>query len=179
VLDVGCGNGIPVVRHLAGAGCTVTGVDISQVLIQRARRLVPTATFLCADITALTLPAATFNAVVCLHTVIHLPLEEQPALLGPDRRLAAPWGWLLATTGHQAWTGTEDGWLGGTVPCGGATPTPRPTGPGCRRPACGSSARTSSPKATAGTPCSGPAGPDPIRTGPWTRLTPPGLVTAG
>jgi len=73
VLDLGCGNGIPVARHLAAAGHAVTGVDISQVQIQRARRLVPAATFLHADITRLTLPAAAFDAVVCLYALIHLP----------------------------------------------------------------------------------------------------------
>jgi ubiquinone/menaquinone biosynthesis C-methylase UbiE len=66
VLDLGCGNGIPVARHLAAAGYRVSGVDFSQVQLQRARRLVPTATFLHRDITRLTLPAAAFDAVVCL-----------------------------------------------------------------------------------------------------------------
>ena len=116
VLDLGCGNGIPVARHLAAAGHAVTGVDISQVQIQRARRLVPAATFLHADITRLTLPAAAFDAVVCLYALIHLPLDEQPPLLSRIAGWLRPGGWLLATTGHQAWTGVEDGWLGGTVP---------------------------------------------------------------
>ena len=80
VLDLGCGNGIPVARHLAAAGRAVTGVDSSQVQIQRARRLVPAAIFLHADITSLTLSAAAFDIVVCLDALIHLPLEEQPAL---------------------------------------------------------------------------------------------------
>src|SRR3954471_18441513 len=45
VLDVGCGCGVPTARFLANAGHEVTGVDISDVQIQRARRLVPNATF--------------------------------------------------------------------------------------------------------------------------------------
>jgi SAM-dependent methyltransferase len=179
VLDLGCGSGIPVARHLAAAGYRVTGVDFSQVQIRRARRLVPAATFLHGDITRLSLPAATFGAVVCLYTLIHLPLEEQPPLLGRIAGWLRPGGWLLVTTGHQAWTGAEEGWLGGTVPCGGATPTERPTGPGCRRPACGSPPRASFPKATVVMPCSGPAGPNPTRTAPWTRLVAFGLATAG
>jgi 2-polyprenyl-3-methyl-5-hydroxy-6-metoxy-1,4-benzoquinol methylase len=116
VLDLGCGNGIPVARHLAAAGHKVTGVDLSGVQLRRARRLVPAATFLQADIAALTLPAASFDAVVCLYTLIHLPLEEQPQLLGRIAGWLRPGGWLLVITGHRAWTGTEDGWLGGTVP---------------------------------------------------------------
>ena len=84
--------------------------------IQRARRLVPAATFLHADITRLTLPAAAFDAVVCLYALIHLPLDEQPPLLSRIAGWLRPGGWLLVTTGHQAWTGVEGGWLGGTVP---------------------------------------------------------------
>jgi 2-polyprenyl-3-methyl-5-hydroxy-6-metoxy-1,4-benzoquinol methylase len=116
VLDLGCGNGIPVARHLAAAGHRVTGIDISQVQIRRARRLVPAATFLRADIATVALPESTFDAVVCLFTLIHLPLVEQPPLLGRIAGWLRRGGWLLATTGHRAWTGAEDGWLGGTVP---------------------------------------------------------------
>ncbi len=86
VLDVGCGCGV---------------------------RLVPGATFLRADATQLDFPPGSFDAVVCLYALIHMPLGEQPRLL---RRIASwlrPSGWLLATTGQDAWTGTEDRWLQG------------------------------------------------------------------
>jgi 2-polyprenyl-3-methyl-5-hydroxy-6-metoxy-1,4-benzoquinol methylase len=67
ILDIGCGCGIPVARHLAAAGYQVTGVDISDVQIERARRLVPGATFIRADVTEIDFPAAGFDAVVCLY----------------------------------------------------------------------------------------------------------------
>ncbi|HTX29135.1 MAG TPA: class I SAM-dependent methyltransferase [Streptosporangiaceae bacterium] len=41
VLDLGCGGGLPVARDLAAAGYRVTGVDLSEVQIRRARDLVP------------------------------------------------------------------------------------------------------------------------------------------
>lgn len=116
VLDLGCGNGIPVARRLAAAGHKVIGVDFSGVQLRRARRLVPAATFLQADIATLHLPAASFDAVVCLFVLFHLPLEEQPLLLGRIAGWLRPGGWLLLTTGHRTWTGTEEGWLGGTAP---------------------------------------------------------------
>ncbi len=53
VLDIGCGCGIPVARSLAAAGHQVTGVDISDVQVERARRLVPDGTFIRADISRL------------------------------------------------------------------------------------------------------------------------------
>jgi SAM-dependent methyltransferase len=113
VLDLGCGCGVPVARSLAGAGHHVTGVDISDVQIRRARRLVPTGTFRRADATRLDLPPASFDAVVCLYTLIHLPLADQPRLIDRIATWLRPGGWLLATVGHDAWTGTEDNWLGG------------------------------------------------------------------
>jgi len=113
VLDLGCGCGVPVARSLAAAGYQVTGVDISEVQIGRARRLVPAGTFVRADASTVTFPAASFDAVVCLYALVHMPLRAQPELL----RRVAGWlrtgGWLLTVTGEREWTGTEDNWLGG------------------------------------------------------------------
>jgi ubiquinone/menaquinone biosynthesis C-methylase UbiE len=116
VLDIGCGCGVPVARRLTAAGHQVTGVDISDVQIERARSLVPDATFIRADATALDFPPETFDAVVCLYALIHMPLGQQPHLLHNIARWLRPQGWLLATTGQDAWTGTEDNWLGGPAP---------------------------------------------------------------
>ncbi|MFI7431617.1 class I SAM-dependent methyltransferase [Micromonospora sp. NPDC049836] len=113
VLDLGCGCGVPAARFLADAGHQVTGVDISDVQIQRARRLVPTGTFLRADASQLHLPPASFDAVICLYALIHLPLADQPRLIESIAAWLRPGGWLLATVGDSAWTGTEDNWLGG------------------------------------------------------------------
>lgn len=113
ILDIGCGCGVPVARHLAGAGYQVTGVDISDVQIERARQLVPAASFILADATELDFPPGSFDAVVCLYTLIHMPLDRQPLLLRRIGRWLRPGGWLLAITGQDAWTGTEDNWLGG------------------------------------------------------------------
>jgi 2-polyprenyl-3-methyl-5-hydroxy-6-metoxy-1,4-benzoquinol methylase len=116
VLDLGCGCGVPLARDLAASGYAVTGVDLSVVQIQRARQLVPMASFLHADATQISLPPSSFDAVVSLYALIHMPLEEQPSLLGRIGRWLRPGGWLLATTGHGAWTGIEDHWLGGEAP---------------------------------------------------------------
>ncbi|CAL9672781.1 Ubiquinone biosynthesis O-methyltransferase, mitochondrial [Streptomyces sp. enrichment culture] len=113
VLDLGCGSGVPVARALATAGCRVTGVDISGVQIRRARELVPQAEFIRADATAVDFPAASFDAVVSFYALIHIPLDEQPPLLRKVARWLRPGGWLLMTTGHRAWTGLDEDWLGG------------------------------------------------------------------
>ncbi|WP_053648554.1 class I SAM-dependent methyltransferase [Streptomyces sp. XY431] len=113
VLDIGCGTGVPAARSLITAGHRVTGVDISEVQIRRARELVPGADFIRADATTLEFPEESFDAVVCLYALIHIPVEEQPALLGRIASWLRPGGWFLATTGHRAWTGTDENWLGG------------------------------------------------------------------
>jgi SAM-dependent methyltransferase len=96
----------------------VTGVDISPVQIERARELVPSAGFLCADMTEVSFPPGSFDAVLALYSIIHVPLEEQEGLFGKIARWMKAGGWLLCTVGHREWTGTEQNWLdveGGTM----------------------------------------------------------------
>jgi 2-polyprenyl-3-methyl-5-hydroxy-6-metoxy-1,4-benzoquinol methylase len=116
ILDLGCGCGVPVARALAGAGHRVTGVDISPVQVARARGLVPAATFIEADATAVEFGPGSFDAVICLYALIHIPVAAQAALLGRVAGWLRPGGWLLAVTGQDAWTGTAHGWLGGDAP---------------------------------------------------------------
>ncbi|HEV3398840.1 MAG TPA: methyltransferase domain-containing protein, partial [Actinomycetes bacterium] len=116
ILDLGCGNGVPLARDLAASGYQVSGVDLSAVQVERARQLVPAARFLHADATQVRFPPSSLDAVISLYALIHLPLDEQPSLLGRIGGWLRPGGWFLATTGHRAWTGTEDGWLGGDAP---------------------------------------------------------------
>ena len=111
VLDLGCGCGTPGARLLAQR-FRVTGVDISDVQIDRARRLVPHGRFVRADMTRVSFPRETFGGVVCLYSLIHVPLGEQPGLLEKVHRWLTPGGLFLVTTGATAWTGVEEGWLG-------------------------------------------------------------------
>jgi SAM-dependent methyltransferase len=111
VADLGCGNGIPATRELAGHGLRVLGVDFSAVQLTRARRLVPAASLVRADMAALSLRPASLDAVVSFYALIHLPLADQQALLPRIREWLRPGGYFLATTGAQQWTGTER-WLG-------------------------------------------------------------------
>ena len=67
VLDLGCGNGIPASKWLSENGFRVTGVDLSDTMVDRARELVPGATFLRGDVAQVEevdFEAATFDAVV-------------------------------------------------------------------------------------------------------------------
>ena len=110
VLELGCGCGIPVAKRLA-AQYQVTGVDLSSVQIGRARQLVPAGHFLCADMTTLDFPPASFAAILSFYAIIHIPLTEQPPLFHELRRWLKPGGYLMVTVGNTAWTGTEADWL--------------------------------------------------------------------
>jgi SAM-dependent methyltransferase len=107
VLDLGCGNGVPATRMLAER-FDVTGVDISDVQIARARQLVPRATFLRADISTVQFSPASFDAVVSFFALIHVPVDEQPELLRRISGWLRPGGLFLATVGHHSWTGIGD-----------------------------------------------------------------------
>lgn len=111
ILDLGCGCGVPVAQVLARQH-RVTGVDISPVQIERARQLLPGAWFICADMATLDFAPGSFDAVVAFYSIIHVPLEMQTALLTKLALWLKPGGYLLATVGHTAWTGTEPNWLG-------------------------------------------------------------------
>jgi SAM-dependent methyltransferase len=111
VLDLGCGCGVPVAERLA-ANFDVTGVDFSSRQIARARSLVPGATFIQADLTDVELPGASYDAVVSFYAIIHIPLEEQPAVFDAIAGWLRPGGVLCASLGHRAWTGSEDDWHG-------------------------------------------------------------------
>ncbi|HXN02987.1 MAG TPA: class I SAM-dependent methyltransferase, partial [Candidatus Dormibacteraeota bacterium] len=111
VLDLGCGCGVPATAVLAER-FAVTGVDISPVQIERARRLVPAAKFLCEDMSEVDFPPEGFRAIVSFFAIIHVPVDEQAALFRKLSRWLSPSGYLLATVGTRAWTGTEANWHG-------------------------------------------------------------------
>jgi ubiquinone/menaquinone biosynthesis C-methylase UbiE len=111
VLDLGCGCGIPDARLLTDR-FRVTGVDISDVQIDRARRLVPGARFVRADMTEVIFTDDSFGAVLCLYALIHVPIEEQRPLLHRIHRWLVPGGLFLVITGRDAYTGVEKNWLG-------------------------------------------------------------------
>lgn len=107
-LDLGCGAGVPAAEFLAEAGFKVVGVDISEVQIERARSLVPKATFIRADMATWDCEPDSFDAVVSLYALIHVPLEDQRRLIPRLARWLTPSGYLLAIVGDGQWTGIKN-----------------------------------------------------------------------
>jgi SAM-dependent methyltransferase len=107
VLELGCGSGIPDTRELA-ARFRVTGVDISPEQIRRARAAVPEAEFVVADITTMSLPAGSYDAVVSFYVFNHIPRELLPGVLAAINSWLTFGGLLLTafgTTDNPGWTG--------------------------------------------------------------------------
>jgi SAM-dependent methyltransferase len=107
VLELGCGPGVPTTRRLAER-FTLTAVDVSEAQLEMARANVPSATFIHADMASLDFPADSFDAVVALYSIIHVPRYTQPALFKRIARWLRPGGYLLATLSagdSPHWTG--------------------------------------------------------------------------
>jgi SAM-dependent methyltransferase len=107
VLELGCGSGVPDTRRLA-ARFDVTGVDISPGQIERARAAVPEAAFLCADFTALELPAGSVDAVVAFYSFNHVPRDLLAGLFRRIHTWLVPGGLFMSALG----TGDEESWVG-------------------------------------------------------------------
>jgi SAM-dependent methyltransferase len=112
VLDLGCGGGAPATRALA-ARHDVVGVDISERQLERARRLVPEARFVRADATEVAFEPESFDAVVSLFLLGHVPRAKQAPLLGRIFDWLRPDGWFLGTLGTaNAEDEVDPDWLG-------------------------------------------------------------------
>lgn len=105
VLDLGCGTGLPSAKQLADAGLRVTGVDLSTVMVDRARAHVPAARFLQADIADLPagepLEPGSFAGVAAFFSLLMLRRAEIGPALGTVHTLLEPGG-LLALSMVEA-----------------------------------------------------------------------------
>lgn len=110
VLDLGCGNGTK--TAVLADRFEVTGVDVSERQLALARAAVPDARFVHTDFTELDFPAESFDAVTALYSIVHVPREEHPALLGRIRSWLKPGGHFLACMSHVGGPDRFEEWLG-------------------------------------------------------------------
>jgi predicted N-acetyltransferase YhbS/ubiquinone/menaquinone biosynthesis C-methylase UbiE len=101
VLDVGCGNGVPLTRALLQAGCHVVGVDSSSRMLERFRVNCPDTPAICSTIQSLDSEGKTFDAVVAWGVMFHLPHEEQAQAIAKVSNVLKPGGLFLFTSGDE------------------------------------------------------------------------------
>jgi len=111
VLDLGCGSGDPADIALAHQH-QVTGIDISEAQIIKARQNVPSGTFLLGDLGSISFSPESFDAVVSFYTLEHLPREEHAAIFGRIAAWLKPGGYLLLGTEAAESAGSVGTWLG-------------------------------------------------------------------
>jgi len=79
VLDLGCGTGNPIARHIIDRGFRVIGVDQSQKLLEIARTVIPEAELIHADMIDIQF-TETFAAAIAWDSVFHVSREHHPAI---------------------------------------------------------------------------------------------------
>ena len=106
VLDLGCGTGEPIARYVAARGFRVVGLDESEQMLKIARRVVPGAEFVHADMCEMNLDGG-FAAVVAWDSVFHVGRERHREVFRKLHGLLDPGGQLLLSaggTGHEGFT---------------------------------------------------------------------------
>jgi len=115
ILDLGSGTGIPYDKYLVGKGFRVTGLDISEKHVNRARENVPEATYIKADFSRYNLGTETYDAIISLYSIFHIPREEHEPLLKNIYNALKPVGVFLATLGVEDMEMDVNEFIGSTM----------------------------------------------------------------
>lgn len=100
VLDIGCGMGEPIARHLIERGCSVTGVDSSEPLIALCRERFPQQSWQVADMREFAL-GRRFDGLIAWDSFFHLTPDAQRPMFPRFRAHAAEGAALLLTSGPR------------------------------------------------------------------------------
>jgi len=98
VLDIGCGMGEPIARHLIERGCAVTGIDSSAPLIALCRERFPQQDWQTTDMRELAL-GRRFDGLIAWDSFFHLTPGDQRGMFPLFREHAAQGAVLLFTSG--------------------------------------------------------------------------------
>lgn len=98
ILDLGCGAGEPIARHLIEAGFALTGVDSSPHMIALCRARFPAAKFHVADMRQLDLQHR-FDGLLAWDSFFHLKPDDQVHMFDVFARHVTPGGALMFTSG--------------------------------------------------------------------------------
>ena len=96
VCEIGCGPG-QIARYLRDRGVPVCGLDLSQEMVNVARRLNPDIPFERGDMLALDMPDASLAGIVSFYAIIHLRREDAARALEGMHRVLEPGGRLLVS----------------------------------------------------------------------------------
>jgi len=98
VLDLGCGGGDPVARHMVAQGFHITGVDGSPTLISLAQSRMPDQEWIIGDMRSLAL-GRRFDGILAWDSFFHLSYDDQRKMFGVFAAHAADGAMLMFNAG--------------------------------------------------------------------------------
>ena len=99
ILDLGCGDGIPISQYLFREKFDLVGLDSSQEMIKRYRANFPTIPTRCERAQEARFMPGSFDAVVAWSVLFHLSDTEQASLIAKVAGWLKPDGRFLFTSG--------------------------------------------------------------------------------
>lgn len=101
ILDIGCGTGFPIAKYLSDNNFIVTGIDVSDKMIEAAKsNEIKNATFLVSDFFDF-IPSERFDAIIAWDSLFHFPKERQEEIYNRVNNLLVPGGFFLFTHGKE------------------------------------------------------------------------------
>jgi len=107
ILDVGCGAGIPTAKFLIEKGIKVTGIDLSDTMLNLAGKNVPSAEFIKMDMNELNFNEKTFDGIVSVYALFHVPKENHFEIFKKFFEVLKPGGILMINNGVSESEGTS------------------------------------------------------------------------
>ena len=107
ILDVGCGAGVPGADLALQAGFEVVGVDFSSSMLRLAMKNAPQADFIKEDMTRLGFQDNSFDGLIALYSIIHVPREMHASLYQQFHEVMKLDGMMLMCIGSDEWEGTD------------------------------------------------------------------------
>jgi SAM-dependent methyltransferase len=115
ILDIGCGNGIPITKALVNAGHRVVGLDSSAGMLARFRANLPRTPMIRSDARFLPIADGCLDAAISWGMMFHLPPTGQAAVFASVSRALKPGAPFLFTgaeierVGNPGTSGTMGG----------------------------------------------------------------------
>jgi SAM-dependent methyltransferase len=115
ILDIGCGNGIPITQALIHAGHSVVGLDSSSKMLERFRANCPEARGVLGTIQDCPFEDLSFDAAIAWGVIFHLTPKEQIRSIRRLARLVRLGGPFLFTSGDVDGFRPKEGSMNGVT----------------------------------------------------------------
>jgi ubiquinone/menaquinone biosynthesis C-methylase UbiE len=115
ILDIGCGNGIPLTRELLAAGHSVVGLDSSTAMLGRFRQNFPETPAVQGTVESCPFADLSFDAALAWGVLFHLKPDDQVTALASIARILKPGAPFLFTSGDVDGFEGKEGMMNGVL----------------------------------------------------------------